>query len=88
MRESYKLQVKKGVGRALKTSLGSSFTRSDGSDGVFVDRAIPSLQFVGGKTNASNRAVALPREGFMYVNNYGFFNLPKRCLNFHYYLHR
>jgi hypothetical protein len=58
--------VKKGVGRVLKTPLGSHFTRPDGSEGVFVDRAIPSLQFITKRSNDSNRAVGLPKEGFMY----------------------
>jgi hypothetical protein len=57
--------VRKGVAKPVKNRFGTPITLKDGSKGIFRDRAVPSHQFQPKKNMTSNRAVALPIQGFV-----------------------
>ena len=62
--ESFRYHVENGVAQTVRSPLGTPITRSDGSQGILRDYAIPSHQFPTQRNSSLDR-VALPPQGFM-----------------------
>ncbi len=62
--ESFRYHVEKGVAKATRTPLGTRFLRSDGTEGIFRDYALPTHQFQTQRTEGLSRA-ALPAAGLL-----------------------
>ena len=62
----FRYTVTNGVGQPLRNPFGTPMKMSDGSQGIFRDRAVPSHQFQSSSVrNTSVDRVALPSQGFV-----------------------